>query len=129
MKYVYIKMILCTMPLKNFIKINFIKKYQSESLALTIKKFSDSCDIFYSAMVDENLLKKINNNPLNYTLYVCDTVDKLYLGFVMALYIQEKKIKIAINQEALLKTELSVDYRLLKAATQIINPVEKSNAF
>jgi len=43
----------------------------------------------------------------------------------MALYLDENKIKIAINQEALEKTKLKVNYRLLQVAAKIINPVQE----
>jgi len=83
------------------------------------------CDILYSEKIDKNLLQKFKHKELSYTLLVSDSIDKLYDGFMLALYLKENKIKIAINQKALQKSQLNINYRLLGAASKIINPVKE----
>ncbi|MDF1883865.1 YfiR family protein [Sulfurimonas sp. SAG-AH-194-C21] len=100
------------------------KKLPIQVFSIGNKEDLYNCDIFYSSKIDDNLREKINRKHLIHTLLVSDRVDKLYEGFIMALYLKDKKIKIAINHGALLKTELNVNYRLLQAASQIINPVK-----
>jgi len=103
---------------KKLYKNKEYKKLSIEILSIGDKEHFYNCDIFYSSKVDKNLIKKLNNKYLNYTLLVSDSIDNLNNGFIMALYLDENKIKIAINQEALEKTKLNVNYRLLEVATK-----------
>jgi len=83
------------------------------------------CDILYSEKIDKNLLQKLKHKKLSHTLLVSNTIDKLYDGFIIALYLKENKIKIAINQEALQNSQLNINYRLLGAASKIINSMKE----
>jgi len=82
------------------------------------------CDIFYVNHPSVSLRKKLKHSPLPYTLLVTDSVEYLDDGFMLALYLQKNKLNIAINQQALLNAHLKVNYRLLKVASKIVNPVK-----
>ena len=103
------------------------KKYNKlpiKVLSVNNKSNYESCDVFYTSHINKLLTQKMKNITPEYTLFVCNDVEKLSDGFTLALYLEGKKIRIAINQEALLKTKLKVDYRLLKVASVIVNPVK-----
>ena len=46
-------------------------------------------------------------------------------GFMLALYLEDNKIKFAINHQAIHDAKLKVNYRLLKVASKVINPLKK----
>ena len=82
------------------------------------------CDIFYVDDPSSKLIRELKKTSSQYTLLVSDSVEDLDDGFMLALYIKSNKINIAINQQALVDANLKVNYRLLKVATKIVNPVK-----
>jgi len=77
------------------------------------------CDVLYSK-------KALGVDKLNLTttLYVTEDLKALEEGFMIALYFEKQKIRFAINQKAIYESKLKVNYRLLKAASKVINPVK-----
>ncbi len=110
---------------QNLYKGKRYKKLPIKVFNIGEKEEFNKCDILYSQKIDKNLLQKLKDKHLGYTLLVSDSIDKLYDGFMLALYLKENKIKIAINQEALQKSQLRISYKLLGAASKIINPVKE----
>jgi len=91
---------------------------------LAPNKTIPQCDIFYVKHPSTSLRKKLQLAKTTYTLLVTDEVEYLDDGFMLALYLKSNKVNIAINQQAILDAHLKVNYRLLKVATVIVNPVK-----
>ena len=67
-------------------------------------------------------MKKIASKKYHQTLLVTEDMSFLVDGFMVALYFEDKKLRFAINQSAIIEADLKVNYRLLKVASKIINP-------
>ena len=83
-----------------------------------------ACDIFYVSKPSSKLSQKLIKSLESYTLLVSDSLESLDDGFMLVLYLQNNKVNIGINQQALVDANLKVNYRLLKVASTVINPVK-----
>ena len=103
------------------------RTYQNNSIKVqnisSLNKIS-SCDILYVENPSSKLLDSIVATRGEYTLLASNDVDYLDDGFMLALYLKKDKIKFAINQQALLDASLKVNYRLLRVASKVVNPVK-----
>ena len=94
------------------------------SLPIIIKSISslsepiDSCDIFFA-------IKPVDVKALNLqsTLLITEDESVLDEGYMIALFFENQKIRFSINHQAIEDSNLKVNYRLLKAASRVINPV------
>lgn len=83
------------------------------------------CDIFYARKPSYQEINAISSLKQPYTLLVTDKAEFLNNGFMLALFVNNEKISFSINQKALVDAKLKVNYRLLKVASTIVNPIEK----
>ena len=83
------------------------------------------CDILYVSDKNKQTIKSIVEKKQAYTLLVTDDVDILDDNFMLALYLEGNKINFAINHKAIIDANLKINYRLLKVASKVINPVKK----
>ena len=83
------------------------------------------CDILYVSDKNKQTIKSIVDKKQAYTLLVTDDVDILDDNFMLALYLEGNKINFAINHKAIIDARLKINYRLLKVASKVINPVKK----
>jgi hypothetical protein len=90
-----------------------------------IKKLTEieDCKMIYISSeskfdIDE-ILKVISNKSI---LTICDNVDDVKKGFMVGVYIENKKIQCSINESEVKKSNISISYHLLQKA-KIINPV------
>ena len=100
------------------------KKRKIRIIHTKAKVLLPSCDVLYVSNPSKELSKKLTKSLQQYTLLVSDSIDSLDDGFMLALYLKDNKVNIAINQQALLDADLKVNYRLLKVASKVINPVK-----
>ena len=103
------------------------RSYQSKPIHVkNIKDLNkaNSCDILYLENPSANLASKIKRKSFHYTLLVTDKEEFLDNGFMLALFLEKKKIKFSINQQALVDAKLKVNYRLLRVASKIVKPVK-----
>ena len=91
-----------------------------------IKRHSalEGCDIFYVKENSSHINSDFIKNSPKYTLLVTDTLSSLEDGFMLALYVEDKKMRFSINQKAVVDAKLNVNYRLLKVASKVINPIK-----
>jgi hypothetical protein len=103
------------------------RKYKSKPIKVTnlenLNKINE-CSIFYAENQSDDFYKSIVSHPNDYTLLVTNQKDKLYDGFMLAIYKKGRKINFSINHKALVDAKLKVNYRLLKVASKVINPVK-----
>ncbi len=103
------------------------RKHRSEDIRIvnisSIKNIN-TCDIFYAHKISKSTKKMILKKNLTYTLLVTDDVKLLDDGFMLALYLQKNKIRFAINHQAIVDAQLKINYRLLKVASKVINPLK-----
>ena len=107
-----------------FTKLYKDRKYKNRKIKVTnIKNIASisKCDILYAKEQNQKTFKKIIKHKQLYTLLVTDNVDALDDGFMMALYINNKKVNFAINQQAIVDANLKINYRLLKVASGALN--------
>ncbi len=77
------------------------------------------CNLFYSKQgIDIGANEYVN------TLFVTEDLRALNKGYMIALFFKNSKIHFVINHQAIVDSQLKVDYRLLKAASQVINRVK-----
>lgn len=103
------------------------RKYKGSSIEIkNISSMQDikTCNIFYSENLTKKLKKQLLSRNNDYILLVTDKVELLNDGFMLALYLEDSKVRFAINQKALLDAHLKINYRLLKVATKVINPIK-----
>jgi len=103
------------------------RKHKGDNISIknisSIKKIN-GCDILYVQNVTSSIKKNLFSKHQDYTLLVTNEVEYLADGFMLALYLQKSKIRFAINHKALLDANLKINYRLLKVASKVINPVK-----
>ncbi|WP_321777219.1 YfiR family protein [Sulfurimonas sp.] len=105
-------------------KVRKYKKLPIKVINITSIKNLSECDIFYAKEPSKQDLKVISSLKQPYTLLVTDEPKFLEKGFMLSLFVRDSKISFSINQQALLDANLKVNYRLLKVASKVINPVE-----
>ena len=77
------------------------------------------CDVFYSKEgVD------VHAKNFDTTLFVTENQEALEQGYMIALFFKNNRVNFIINHQAIVDTKLQVDYRLLKAASKVINRVK-----
>ena len=82
------------------------------------------CDILYTRNLDKNVMGEILLKKRKQILLVTEDIAYVYNGFMVALYFEDKKLRFVINQTAISEADLKVNYRLLKVASKVINPVQ-----
>ena len=103
------------------------RKYKGQSIqikSLHSLDELDGCDIFYAEDIKSSLKRKLLSKKQDYTLLITNDVELLDDGFMLALYLQNNKIRFAINHGALLDAKLKINYRLLKVASKVVNQVK-----
>ena len=106
------------------------KNHKYKNLPIQVKNIRkisniEQCDILYVKSKNKKIIKNIKANSVFYTLLVTEDIDILEEGFMLALYLKNNKIKFALNHQAIHDTKLKVNYRLLKVASKVINPLKK----
>lgn len=109
-----------------FEKLYAERSYKNKPIKIiqvdSINNISD-CHILYANQLNKETVNGIVKKVQQQTLLVSQDIDDIYEGFMVAIYFEEKKIKFAINQGAIKKADLKVNYRLLKVASKVINSV------
>lgn len=103
------------------------RKYKGNNIDIeNISSLSsiNNCDILYVENVSSDVKRKLFTKNNYYTLLVTSEIKSLNDGFMLALYLEENKIRFAINHKALLDANLKINYRLLKVASKVVNPVK-----
>jgi len=106
------------------------RKYKDkpiEVLSTSFVKKIDMCDVFYAEKLSKKDLQTLVNLKQDHTLLVTEKIDNVKEGFMVALYLKNNKINFAINQQALVDAKLKVNYRLLRVASRVINPVTRND--
>jgi len=112
---------------KEFQKLYNGRKYKNLPIKVkSIKSISKimGCDILYIGNTNKKIIKQIVKQTQPYTLLVTDDINFLDENFMLALYVEGSKINFAINHKALIDANLKVNYRLLKVASKVLNPIK-----
>jgi len=104
------------------------RKYKNLPIKIkSVKCISEieKCDIFYVKNKKKTKrFQKLKNKKIPYLLLVTEDIDMLDEGFMLAIYFKNNKIQFAINHQAINDAKLKVNYRLLKVASKVINPLK-----
>ena len=103
------------------------RKYKGKSIQIKSIYSLDElggCDIFYVENLKSTLKRELLSKKQPYTLLATNDIELLDEGFMLALYLQKNRIRFAINHGALLDANLKINYRLLKVASKVVNPVK-----
>jgi len=114
--------------LKIFKKIYKNREYKGIPIKIVQVNSVDEiepCSILYAKKLSKAKMKEILAKTYSQTLLVTEEVSYIFDGFMVALYFENKKIKFVINQTAITKANMKVNYRLLKVASKVINPLKQ----
>jgi len=112
---------------KSFKRLYSKRKYKGAAIKIIHVSNIDEiqeCDTLYAHHLDKFTIKKIVSENKKQTLLVTESIDNIYDGFMIAMYFENKKLKFAINHNAINNADLKINYRLLKIASKVINPVK-----